>query len=86
MLAYLEFEKAVADLDGKIADLNAKLAAGEAPATAQDEIARMETKAEQTLKDIYAKLTPWQKTQVARHTNRPHFRNYCEKLLDDFTP
>ncbi len=86
MLAYLEFEKSVADLDGKIADLNAKMAAGDAPAGARDEITRMETKAEQTLKDIYAKLTPWQKTQVARHTNRPHFLDYCNALVDDFTP
>ncbi|MCB1491268.1 MAG: acetyl-CoA carboxylase carboxyltransferase subunit alpha [Rhodobiaceae bacterium] len=86
MLPYLEFEKTVADLDGKVAALKAQIAEGSAPANARDEIVKTEARAEQALKDIYAKLTPWQKTQVARHASRPHFTDYCKTLLDDFTP
>ena len=51
-----------------------------------DEIARLEAKAGKALADIYAKLTPWQKTQVARHPDRPHFRDYVNALVEDFTP
>jgi acetyl-CoA carboxylase carboxyl transferase subunit alpha len=51
-----------------------------------DEVARLESKAAQLLKDTYAKLTPWQKTQVARHPNRPHFSDYVRELIGEFTP
>ncbi|MCB1471635.1 MAG: acetyl-CoA carboxylase carboxyltransferase subunit alpha [Rhodobiaceae bacterium] len=85
MKAYLDFEKPVADLEGKIAELRSL--GGESDAVrVSEEVARMEAKAEQALKDIYSKLTPWQKTQVARHPHRPHLRDYIEKMVTEFTP
>jgi acetyl-CoA carboxylase carboxyl transferase subunit alpha len=85
MRIYLDFEKPVADLEGKIQELRALAIEGDAVAI-NDEIARLEARARQALADIYAKLTPWQKTQVARHRDRPHFVDYAGKLLEDFTP
>jgi len=85
MRIYLDFEKPVADLQGKIQELRALGNEGDAVAI-NDEITRLEARAGQALADIYAKLTPWQKTQVARHPDRPHFVDYAGKLLDDFTP
>ncbi|MEJ8570315.1 acetyl-CoA carboxylase carboxyltransferase subunit alpha [Microbaculum marinum] len=85
MKAYLEFEKPVADLEGKVAELRA-LDGGEDGVKVDDEIARLETKARQALRDLYAKLTPWQKTQVARHPGRPHALDYIDALIEDFTP
>lgn len=85
MRSYLDFEKPVADLQGKVQELRSLGNEGDAVGIA-DEIARLETKASQALADIYAKLTPWQKTQVARHPDRPHFADYAKALLDDFTP
>lgn len=85
MRIYLDFEKPVADLQGKIQELRALGNEGDAVAI-NDEITRLETRAGQALVDIYAKLTPWQKTQVARHPDRPHFVDYAGKLLEDFTP
>ena len=85
MKAYLEFEKPVADLDGKVRDLRD----GEDDAGAvnvDDEIAKLETKSRQALADLYKKLDPWQKTQVARHPDRPHFRDYIDALIEDFKP
>jgi acetyl-CoA carboxylase carboxyl transferase subunit alpha len=85
MRIYLDFEKPVADLQGKIQELRALGTEGDAVAI-NDEIARLETRAAQALADIYAKLTPWQKTQVARHPDRPHFVEYAGRLLEEFTP
>jgi acetyl-CoA carboxylase carboxyl transferase subunit alpha len=85
MRIYLDFEKPVADLQGKIQELRALGSEGDAVAI-NDEITRLETRAGQALADIYAKLTPWQKTQVARHPDRPHFVDYAGKLLEEFTP
>src|SRR5579859_5349095 len=85
MRIYLDFEKPVADLQGKIQELRALGNEGDAVAI-NDEIARLEARAGQALADIYAKLTPWQKTQVARHPDRPHFVDYTDKLVEDFTP
>jgi acetyl-CoA carboxylase carboxyl transferase subunit alpha len=82
---YLDFEKPVADLQGKIQELRALGDEGDAVAII-DEITRLESRAGQALADIYGKLTPWQKTQVARHPDRPHFVDYAGKLLEDFTP
>lgn len=81
----LDFETPVAELEAKIDELKALAAKGDA-AEIGDEIARLEAKADQLLKSIYAALTPWQKTQVARHPQRPHFVQYCEALIDEFTP
>ena len=83
--AYLDFEKPIADLEGKIAELRS-LGSDEGGVRISDDIARMEAKSEQALKDIYSKLTPWQKTQVARHPYRPHFKDYIGQLITDFMP
>ncbi|MBN9025657.1 MULTISPECIES: acetyl-CoA carboxylase carboxyltransferase subunit alpha [Kaistia] len=85
MRTFLEFEKPVADLQGKVQELRAMAEKGDAVAVG-DEISRLEAKAGQALAEIYAKLTPWQKTQVARHPDRPHFVEYAKRLITDFTP
>jgi len=85
MRTYLDFEKPVAELEAKLEELRALAANGEAVAIG-DEIARLESKAAQALRDTYSNLTPWQKTQVARHPQRPHFSDYVRKLIEDFTP
>jgi acetyl-CoA carboxylase carboxyl transferase subunit alpha len=85
MRAYLDFEKPVAELEARIEDLR-KLAADGDPQAIGDEVGKLEAKAEQALKDLYAGLNPWQKTQVARHPQRPHFKDYVEGLIDEFTP
>jgi acetyl-CoA carboxylase carboxyl transferase subunit alpha len=85
MRSYLDFEKPVAELEAKIEELRAMQAGGDAVAIG-DELARLEARAGQALKDLYANLTPWQKTQVARHPERPHCLNYVAGLLTEFTP
>lgn len=85
MRTFLEFEKPVADLQGKVQELRAMAEKGDAVAVG-DEITKLEAKAGQALAEIYAKLTPWQKTQVARHPDRPHFVEYAKRLITDFTP
>ncbi len=85
MHSYLEFEKPVADIEGKIQELRALAADGEA-VDVGDEIQRLQSKSSQTLKDLYAKLSPWQKTMVARHPDRPHAADYIAGLIEDFTP
>src|SRR6202453_1755997 len=85
MRSYLDFEKPVAELEAKIEEMRALQNAGDAIAVG-DEITRMEGKAGQALKELYAELTPWQKTQVARHPQRPHSLDYIAQLITDFTP
>ncbi len=85
MRSYLDFEKPVAELEAKIEELRALEANGDAVAIGE-EINRIEVKASQALKELYADLTPWQKTQVARHPQRPHCFDYIAKLIDDFVP
>jgi acetyl-CoA carboxylase carboxyl transferase subunit alpha len=84
MVTYLDFEKPIAELEARIAELKDTASAEEANIEA--EIARLEEKAERLLRDTYAKLTPWQKTQVARHPERPHLKDYVAGLIDDFVP
>lgn len=84
-MKYLDFEKPVADLAGKVQELRVLGQQGDAVGI-NDEVAKLEAKAHQALADIYAKLTPWQKTQVARHPDRPHFNNYVSGFISDFTP
>jgi acetyl-CoA carboxylase carboxyl transferase subunit alpha len=85
MQSYLEFEKPVADLQGKVQELKSLAQSGEA-VEIEDEVKRLQSKADEALQDIYSRLTPWQKTQVARHPQRPHFVDYVKHLITDFVP
>jgi acetyl-CoA carboxylase carboxyl transferase subunit alpha len=85
MKSYLDFEKPVAELQAKIAELRALGQDGDTVAI-DEEIQRLEAKSEAALRELYAGLTPWQKTLVARHPNRPHFGDYVRGLIEDFTP
>jgi acetyl-CoA carboxylase carboxyl transferase subunit alpha len=84
MRHFLDFEKPLAELEGKIAELRHLTDAGDI--NIADEVARLETKSDRLLRQTYAKLTPWQKVQVARHPERPHFLDYVEGLITEFTP
>jgi acetyl-CoA carboxylase carboxyl transferase subunit alpha len=83
MRSYLDFEKPVAELDARIDELRALAAGG---SDVGDEISRQEEKSRQALDELYANLTPWQKTQVARHPQRPHCMDYVNALITEFTP
>ncbi|MGC1466504.1 MAG: acetyl-CoA carboxylase carboxyltransferase subunit alpha [Pseudolabrys sp.] len=85
MRSYLDFEKPVAELEAKVEELRAMGATGDAVAIG-DEIGRLEVKAALALKELYTDLTPWQKTQVARHPQRPHCLDYVAALITDFVP
>src|ERR1700716_1071178 len=85
MRSYLDFEKPVAELEAKVEELRAMAATGDAVAVGE-EIARLEAKASAALADLYAGLTPWQKTQVARHPQRPHCLDYIAQLVPSFIP
>ncbi len=85
MNTYLDFEKPIAELEGKIKELRHVSASGEGINIAE-EVSRLQTKAERLLQNTYSKLTPWQKTLVARHPERPHTVDYIENLIEDFTP
>ena len=84
MATFLDFEKPIAELEARIAELRETASASEPNIEA--EIGRLQERAQRLLRDTYAKLTPWQKTQVARHPDRPHFRHYVDALVQDFTP
>ncbi len=84
MTSYLEFEKPIAALDARIRDLRAT--ADEAGLDLGADIARLEAEGAKLLARTYASLTPWQKTQVARHPQRPHFRDYVAAIFTDFIP
>ena len=84
MISYLEFEKPVATLDAKIAELRQTAESGEVQVGA--EIRRLEQKSAELLRSTYAALTAWQKTQVARHPMRPHFVDYVALMFEDFIP
>ena len=85
MRSYLDFEKPVAELEAKVEELRVLQETGNALAIGE-EIARLEAKATAALEDLYATLTPWQKTQVARHPQRPHCLDYVDALITDFAP
>ena len=80
---YLDFEKPIAELETKIAELESLAQQGEGPSIS-DELKKLKDKAAKQLKDTYSSLTPWRKTQVARHPERPHCTDYIEHLFDDF--
>src|SRR5258705_7416394 len=93
MNVFLDFEKPIADLEGKIEELR-QLGSKEVPkdgprpaaVNLDDEILRLQAKTVQLMAETYCRLTPWQKTQVARHPARPHFSDYVAGLVADFTP
>lgn len=80
----LEFEKPIAELEGKIEELRHLSDAGDV--NIADEVSKLQAKVDKLLRSTYAKLTPWQKTQVARHPERPHALAYISTLIEDFTP
>ena len=82
---YLDFEKPIAELESKVAELK-QLENDDNTVSIADEIKKLEQKARAALTETYAKLTPWQKTQVARHPERPHTLDYIQGLIEDFTP
>src|ERR1700710_1087445 len=84
MATFLDFEKPIADLQGRIDELRETAADGEI--NIDSDVARLQAKSDALLKSTYAKLTPWQKTQVARHGERPHFKDYVAGLFEDFMP
>ena len=81
---YLEFEKPIAELEGKIKEL--RHLNGSPDVNIADEVGKLQSKVDKLLVTTYAKLTPWQKTQVARHHDRPHAVDYIAEFIDDFTP
>src|SRR5262249_1702184 len=85
MRSYLDFEKPVAELEAKVEELRAMQQSGNA-VSVTEEIGRIEAKAAAALKEIYSDLTPWQKTQVARHPQRPHCLDFIHSLITDFAP
>ncbi len=83
-MTFLDFEQSIAELEGKIGELRHLSDAGDI--NIADEVARLQANADRQLKQIYQKLSPWQKVQVARHPERPHFADYVTRLFEDFTP
>ncbi|MFW2829728.1 acetyl-CoA carboxylase carboxyltransferase subunit alpha [Sphingomonas sp. ID0503] len=84
MTTYLDFEKPIAELETRIAELRETADAGTVDIAS--EIAKLDAKAKKLLRDTYGKLTPWQKTQVARHPQRPHLKDYIAGFVSDFVP
>jgi acetyl-CoA carboxylase carboxyl transferase subunit alpha len=84
MQTYLDFEKPIAELEARLVELKETANAGDLDLDA--EIGRIEAKSSKLLRDTYAKLTPWQKAQVARHPERPHFKDYVAGMASDFVP
>jgi acetyl-CoA carboxylase carboxyl transferase subunit alpha len=82
MQTYLDFEKPIAELETRVAEL--RETANSSDLDIDAEVGRLEAKSNKLLRDTYAKLTPWQKAQVARHPDRPHFKDYVAGIADDF--
>jgi acetyl-CoA carboxylase carboxyl transferase subunit alpha len=82
--SFLDFERPITDLEGKIEELRHLSDDGEIKIA--DEVERLQGRIERLLRQTYTKLTPWQKVQVARHPNRPHCVDYIDRLIDEFTP
>ncbi|MBT5160088.1 MAG: acetyl-CoA carboxylase carboxyl transferase subunit alpha, partial [Alphaproteobacteria bacterium] len=83
MNSFLEFEKPLADIEGKLKEL--KHLAEDGDVDVSSEIAKLETRSDLLLRETYEDLGAWQKTQVARHADRPHYLDYVEGLIEDFT-
>ncbi len=86
MSNYLEFEKPLAEIEGKAGELRAMARASEDKVDFEKEAAALDKKADALLGDIYATLSPWRKCQVARHPDRPHCKDYIEALFSEYTP
>ena len=86
MISFLDFEKPIANLEARIHDLRELDGEQDGGANIEEEVAKLQDKADQLLRETYENLTPWQKVQVARHPNRPQFGDYVAGLIDDFTP
>ena len=84
MVTYLDFEKSLSEIEGKIRELNEIRLSADNSDVSIDDISKLEKKSQDWLEERYSKLTTWEKTQVARHPNRPHFINYAEGMLDMF--
>src|SRR5678815_3314215 len=84
MQTYLEFEKPIAELETRVSELRETATATDIDIEA--EVAKLEAKSSKLLKETYSRLTPWQKTQVARHPDRPHFKDFVAAMTEDFTP
>jgi len=81
---FLDFEKPIAELEGKIAELRHLSSSDEM--NIAEEIGKLQSKLDKMLRQTYSRLSPWQKTLVARHPDRPHFKDYISALIEDFTP
>lgn len=84
MQTYLDFEKPIAELETRVDELRKTASSSDIDIDA--EVSRLEAKSGKLLKDTYAKLTPWQKAQVARHPDRPHFKDYVAGITEEFVP
>src|SRR3546814_389186 len=84
MVSFLDFEKPIAALQARVTEL--RETADEGALDIDAEIQRLQARSDKMLADTYAKLTPWQKTQVARHPERPHFKHYVAGIFDEFIP
>ena len=84
MVSFLDFEKQIAELQARVAEL--RETADNGPVDIEAEVSKLEAKSDKLLRDTYARLTPWQKTQVARHPERPHFKHYVARLIEDYMP
>ena len=84
MVSYLDFEKSLSDIEGKIRELNELRLSSNDGNISIDDISKLEKRSQDWLEDKYSNLSTWEKTQVARHPNRPHFTNYAEGILDNF--
>ncbi len=86
MVSYLDFEKPLSEIEGKIRELNEARLNSDDDNISIEKITNLEKKAQETLSKLYNNLGTWEKTQVARHANRPHFSNYIEGMIDNFIP
>ena len=84
MVSYLDFEKSLSEIEGKIRELNEIRLSSDDNNVSVDDISKLEKRSQDWLEEKYSNLSTWEKTQVARHPNRPHFTNYAEGILDDF--
>ena len=84
MVSYLDFEKSLSDIEGKSRELNELRLSSNDGNISIDDISKLEKRSQDWLEDKYSNLSTWEKTQVARHPNRPHFTNYAEGILDNF--